>query len=80
MAGERRLAIVTNRRREKMVLDVGPGDSRSRPDKSTGLEVIACTQATPVQDPLGADEKFRPPIELTIEGNRFLASVLEVHL
>ena len=79
MASKSCPTIVTHGPGQKMVLDVRPFDPTARTDESTRLEVVGSTETIFKQQPAGADQCLVPGIELAVQGNGLLTTVLEIH-
>ena len=50
-------AVVGDRHRQEMELDVGVANARARADEAAGLEMIGGADALAAQEPLRADQR-----------------------
>ena len=73
-------AVVVDRHREEMELDVGPGELRARADETAGLELVAGADAVAGEQPLRADARLIEQLERRVQRHRLGAGVLQVHL
>lgn len=78
MALKRAAAVVSNRARQKVILDVGPGNSGSGPDESTGLEMIGAAEPGSTGQPLATCKESAKLVQFRIQRYRLLASVLKI--
>ena len=74
------IAVVAHRRRQEVVLDVGPLEPGTRADEGAGLEVVGGAEAALEEDPAGADQALADGPQLRVEGDRLGAAELEVDL
>ena len=74
----RRLAVVADRHRQEVVLDVGVLDPRLGADESGGLEVVGGAVALLEEEPLRADPGLREKVQVLVERDRLLAPHLEI--
>jgi hypothetical protein len=74
-------AVVVNRHRQEVVLDVWPLELFAGADKTARFELVAGADARAVEQPLGADCRLVVPFSASgIQRNRLGARVLQVHL
>ncbi|CCJ88366.1 protein of unknown function DUF140 [Cronobacter turicensis 564] len=73
-------AVVVNRHRQKVVLNVRPGERFAAADKPAALKVVAGADTSAVKQPLRADFRLVPPFQRRIERHRLFALVLQIHL
>ncbi len=73
-------AIVVNRHRQEMVLNVRPGELCAAADKTARFELVAGADPGAAEQPLGADLRLVPPLQRRVERHRLFALVLQVHL
>ncbi len=71
-------AVVVNRYRQEMVLDVRPLEFRTGADEAAGLELVAGADAGAVEQPLCTDGRLVPPQQRRVEGHRLGAGVLQI--
>src|SRR5208282_5558106 len=71
LPGERR-AVVGDRHRQEMELDVGMADARARADEAAGLEMIGGAEAASAGQPIEADPRARNEAGLAIKRDRLL--------
>mmetsp|Transcript_9968 Transcript_9968/g.33245 ORF Transcript_9968/g.33245 Transcript_9968/m.33245 type:complete len:270 (-) Transcript_9968:943-1752(-) len=74
------IPIVRSSHRHEMVLDVWifyPGVTSDEPCR---LHVVRCPQPLPRQDPLDSNPELPDDVEMVVEGDRLLASVLKEEL
>ena len=55
-------AIVVNRHRQEVVLNVRPGEFCAAADKTARFELVAGAYAGAAEQPLGADLRLVPPL------------------
>ena len=79
MAFARALAVIANRHREKVVLKIGVFNARAAADKTTGFELIACTQTGTREKPSGADVRFAEQVVKLVNGHRLQAFHLYIN-
>ncbi|MNV82020.1 hypothetical protein D3C71_1757310 [compost metagenome] len=77
---DRVAAVVIDRHRQEVVLDIRPLELGAGADEAAGLELVAGAGALAEQQPLGADRRLVPPLQRRIERHRLLAGVLQVQL
>ena len=73
-------AVVADRHRQEVVLQVGVCDARFAADETTGLKVVGGPQAASHQHPFQPDPGFGQRVHCRIQGNGFLAGVLHIGL
>src|SRR5215472_2561938 len=73
-----RLAVVADREREKVKLEVRPGDAGAAADEAAAFEMIAGAEAMTGEQPAGADQRLRDWVDVRIERDRLAARDLEV--
>ncbi|CEL31964.1 hypothetical protein SRM1_05338 [Pseudomonas fluorescens] len=73
-------AVVVNRYRQEVVLDVRPFEFRTRTDEAAGLELVAGADAGAVEQPLGTDGRLVVPEQRRVQRNRLGARILQVQL
>ena len=73
-------AVVVDRNRQEVILDVRPQIVVARADETARLEVVARAEAGAIQHPFEADLRLVPPLERRVQRDRLLALVLDIHL
>ncbi|MNQ61744.1 hypothetical protein D3C85_760650 [compost metagenome] len=73
-------AVVVNRYRQEVVLDVRPFELRTSTDETAGFELVAGADAGAVEQPLGTDGWLVVPEQRRVQRNRLSARVLQVQL
>ena len=73
-------AVVADRHRQEVELDVRPFELVAAADEAAGLELVAGTDAAAEEQPLGADRRLVPPLERRVQRHRLQALELQVHL
>ena len=79
LARERR-AVVGDRHRQEMELDVGIAHAGARADEAAGLEMIRGAEPAPACEPVQADQAAGEKAGVAIEGDRLLRGDLEIEL
>ena len=78
MAADRRPAVIGDRDRQEMILDIRPFDAGSRPDEGCRLELVGGAQALLEEQPLRADHAHPEPVVLRMQRDRQLRLELVV--
>ncbi|CCK06833.1 protein of unknown function DUF140 [Cronobacter sakazakii 696] len=73
-------AVVVNRHRQEVVLNVRPGELFTAADKPAAFKVVAGADTGAVKQPLRADFRLIPPFQRRVERNRLFTFVLQIHL
>ncbi len=73
-------AVVADRHRQEVELDVRPFELVAAADEAAGLELVAGTDAAAEEQPLGADRRLVPPLERRVQRHRLQTLELQVHL
>ena len=73
-------AVVADRHRQEVELDVRPFELVAAADEAAGLELVAGTDAAAEEQPLGANRRLVPPLERRVQRYRLQALELQVHL
>ena len=73
-------AVVVNRHRQEVVLDVRPFELGTRTNETAGLELVARADTLAEEQPLGADQRLVVHLQRGVERDRLFAGVLQVHL
>ena len=73
-------AVIVNRYWQEMVLNIRPRKFLSAANKSACFKVVAGTNASAAKQPLRANLRLVPPLQGRVEGNRFFALILQIHL
>ena len=76
LAGKRR-AVVGDRHRQEMELDVGVANARARADEAAGLEMIGGAEALAAQEPLRPDQRAPNEAGVGKERDRLFGGDLE---
>ena len=79
LAGERR-AVIGDRHRQEVELDVGIAHAGARADEAAGLEMIGGAEAAPAQQPVQPDHARATRPVWPIERDRLLRGDLEIEL
>ncbi len=77
--GQRR-AVIGDRHRQEMELDVGIAHARARADEAAGLEMIGGAETAPAGQPVQPDEAARDEAGVAVERDRLLRGDLEIEL
>src|SRR5471030_1298157 len=73
-------AVVVNRDRQEVVLDVRPIEFFAGTDETAGFELVAGADAGAVEQPLGTDGRLVVPEQRRVQRHRLGAGVLQVQL
>ena len=73
-------AVVVNRDRQEMVLDVRPLEALVGADETARLELVAGARAGAQEQPLRPDGRLVVPFQRRVQRDRLGAFVLQVHL
>ena len=73
-------AVIVNRHWQEMVLNIRPRKFLTAANKSACFKVVAGTNAGAAKQPLRTDFRLVPPLQGRVEGNRFFALILQIHL
>ncbi|KAG1179661.1 hypothetical protein G6F35_016215 [Rhizopus arrhizus] len=73
-------AVVVDRHRQEVVLQVRPVELGVAADEAAGLELVAGADAGAQEQPLGADRRLVVQLQCRRQRHRLLALVLQVHL
>ncbi len=73
-------AVVIDRHRQEVVLDVRPVELLPGTDEATGFELVAGADPGAGEQPLRTDRRLVPPLQRRVQRDRLLAGVLHVHL
>ncbi|CCK14201.1 protein of unknown function DUF140 [Cronobacter universalis NCTC 9529] len=73
-------AVVVNRHRQEVVLNVRPGELFAAADKPAAFKVVAGADTGAVKQPLRADFRLVPPFQRRVERDRLFTFVLQIHL
>ena len=73
-------AVVGDRHRQEMELDVGVSHALARPDEAAGLEMVGGAEAAPAGAPGEADQPSRKEPGMAIERDRLFRGDLESEL
>ncbi len=73
-------AVVVNRHRQEVVLNVRPFERFAGANKTTGFKLVARADTCTEEHPLGTDGRLVPPLQRRIQRHRLGAGVLQVHL
>ncbi len=80
MFAHRVAAVVVDRHRQEMELDVGPGELRAGADEAASLELVAGTDTLAGEQPLRTDRRLVVQLQRRVQRYRLGAGVLQVHL
>ncbi len=73
-------AVVVNRHRQEVILNVRPLELLAAADKPACFEVVARAHARAAKQPLRANLRLVPPLQGRVEGDRLLTFILKIHL
>ena len=77
---DRVAAVVVNRDRQEMVLDVRPREALVRADEAARLELVAGAGAGADEQPFRPDGRLVVPFQRRVQRDRLGAFILQVHL